>query len=271
MAIEPGTPPTHEIVTHLGRVWRRGAEIRESIVLRDCPPGWIRHNPTGPAGDVPSSAATRMLWTDPTSPLTSRDVAAARDALLALGVARAFVWLSPLAWSEETDALLAAAGATRWPWVEYPVLVRAASPMRTDRGREFMIRRIDANEAPDVLDRLAAQYPPESTTAAVQAIEREFAEFFAAFAADRPIALSALIPDGSFAYLGWMGTLPEFRSRGAQTALIAARVNRAAELGARWCVSETNTVAATSLRNLQRCGFGVALRWHVYSWQPGTP
>lgn len=264
-------PSIPEVVTHLGRVWRRGAEIRDSIVVRDCPPGWIRHAPDQPPGDVPSAAATRVLWADPTSPLTQRDVMAARDSLRALGVPRAFAWLSPLAWSAGVDVLLAEAGAKRWPHVEYPILVRAASPMRTDRGREFTIRRIVATEAAGVLERLAAQYPPDSVAAAVQAIERGFAEFHGAFVGDLPVALSAFIPDGAFAYLGWMGTLSEFRGRGAQAALIAARVGRAAELGARWCVSETNTVAGTSLRNLQRNGFDVAMNWHVYSWESGSP
>lgn len=264
-------PPTIDIITHLGRVWRRGAEIRDSIVVRDCPPGWIRHAPGQAPGEVPSSAATRVLWTDPSVPLTRCDVMAARDALRALGVRRAFAWLSPLAWNDGVDVLLAEAGATRWPHVEYPILVRAASPLRTERGRDFTIRRIVATEAAGVLERLAAQYPPDSVAAAVQAIERGFAEFYGAFVGDLPVALSALIPDGAYAYLGWMGTLSEFRGRGAQAALIAARVGRAAELGARWCVSETNTVAATSLRNLRRHGFGVAMNWHVYSWESGSP
>ncbi len=61
----------------------------------------------------------------------------------------------------------------------------------------------------------------------------------------------------AWAHLGWAGTSPAFRRRGAQSALIAARVSRAAELGATWCTSETINAPGmdTSYRNLQRCGF----------------
>jgi GNAT superfamily N-acetyltransferase len=55
--------------------------------------------------------------------------------------------------------------------------------------------------------------------------------------------------------VGWLGiasTLAEFRGRGAQSALLAARVARAHRLGLRLLVTETET----SYGNVLRAGFG---------------
>jgi GNAT superfamily N-acetyltransferase len=101
------------------------------------------------------------------------------------------------------------------------------------------------------------------------------AEFFGAFDGAKPVGFAGLLmdretlPDGRVSvhgYLGWTGTDPEHRGRGAQSALIAARLARAAALGAHWCVSETNTAADASLRNLLRAGFTPAAEWAVYRW-----
>lgn len=271
------------LAAHVGRVWRRGALCRDGVVLRDLgigeDAGWIRHAPGKPPGDVPSAAATRVMWTSSTAPLSDADVAAAHAALRDLGVERAYVWLSPLACNERVDTLLAQAGATLCADAAYPSLVRAATAMRVDRGREFVVRRIGKDEAAGVFARIAPWYGTDGIPAALQGIERGFAEFHAAFvgadegAGDgddgsmKPVSMGAIIPDGAFAYLGWMGTDPAFRGRGAQAALIAARVNRAVELGAAWCTSETSSVVATSLRNLERAGFVTGLVWRVYRWE----
>jgi GNAT superfamily N-acetyltransferase len=260
------------VAAHVGRVWRRGAECRDAIILRDCPPGWIRHDPNRPPGDVPSNAATRVMWTNLTAPLRDTDITTSRDELRRLQVSRAYIWLSPQAWNESADTLLARAGANPWPDVEYPTLVRRAIPFTTDRGREFTIRRISLDEAPAIFAHVMPWYGKDGIPAALQGIERGFAEFHVAFQQSTdgsvPISIGAIIPDGDFAYLGWMGTDPAFRGKGAQAALIAARVGRAAELGATWCTSETSSAVSTSLNNLQRAGFEVALRWRVYCWNP---
>lgn len=260
------------VAAHIGRAWKRGAQCRTGIILRDCPPGWIRHDPTRPPGDVPATAATRVMWTTSTTPLRDADIAPAHTALRELGVTRAYAWLSPLAWDESADALLASVGANPWPHVEYPTLVRRATPFTTDRGRDFTIRRLTLDEAPAIFAHAMPWYGKDGIPAALQGIERGFAEFHAAFhqgpGGPIPISIGAIIPDGDFAYLGWMGTDPAFRGKGAQAALIAARVARAAELGATWCASETSSTVSTSLNNLQRAGFEVALQWRVYRWDP---
>jgi GNAT superfamily N-acetyltransferase len=62
---------------------------------------------------------------------------------------------------------------------------------------------------------------------------------FVAYADDEPAAVGVVYVDGDVAWLGAGATRPAFRRRGGQSALLAARVARALELGARTLVTET--------------------------------
>jgi GNAT superfamily N-acetyltransferase len=61
------------------------------------------------------------------------------------------------------------------------------------------------------------------------------------------------------AYLSFAGTLPEHRGKGAQNALLAARIRRAAGLGCDVVVTETGERRgdrpSNSYRNILRAGF----------------
>ncbi len=78
------------------------------------------------------------------------------------------------------------------------------------------------------------------------------------------IAIGALRRCGDIGYLANAATLPDARGRGAQTALIALRAQRAAELDCRWLASDTRC-ATGSERNLRRAGFELAA--HVQRWR----
>jgi GNAT superfamily N-acetyltransferase len=56
---------------------------------------------------------------------------------------------------------------------------------------------------------------------------------------DEPVAAGALYAAGGAGWLALGATRPAHRGRGAQPALIAARIRRAAELGCRLVVAET--------------------------------
>jgi GNAT superfamily N-acetyltransferase len=82
---------------------------------------------------------------------------------------------------------------------------------------------------------------------------------FAAFDGDEPVATGAMFVAAELGWLGMGATLPSHRGLGAQTALLAARVTLAAELGLALVVTETG-VARTgmpgpSYRNILRAGF----------------
>lgn len=82
---------------------------------------------------------------------------------------------------------------------------------------------------------------------------------FAAFDGEAPAATGALFVTGSVGWLGAAGTLPDFRRRGAQGALLAARIAAGSEAGCETLVTETGEPVSgrpgNSYRNLVRAGF----------------
>jgi GNAT superfamily N-acetyltransferase len=81
-------------------------------------------------------------------------------------------------------------------------------------------------------------------------------------------AFGALFVDGVAAYLGPAGTRDAYRRRGGQTALIAARLNRAAEVGCEHAFAETyKRILATSYNNLLRGGFTHTYSCPIYVWE----
>jgi GNAT superfamily N-acetyltransferase len=62
---------------------------------------------------------------------------------------------------------------------------------------------------------------------------------YLAFDGETPAAGGALFVKGDVGWLGIASTLPAYRRRGAQGALIARRIRDAAESGCRWVVTET--------------------------------
>jgi len=82
---------------------------------------------------------------------------------------------------------------------------------------------------------------------------------FVAFDGDEPAGCGALYVDGSVGWLGIGATRPQFRRRGAQNAILAARIGRAAELGASTVTTETGVLDGErpnqSYRNILRAGF----------------
>ena len=78
---------------------------------------------------------------------------------------------------------------------------------------------------------------------------------FAAWDGDEPAGSGMLYADGEWGWLGVGSTRPDRRGRGAQGALLAARIDRARELGVRRLVTETGSEAGPSYRNIVRAGF----------------
>ena len=82
---------------------------------------------------------------------------------------------------------------------------------------------------------------------------------FLAWDQGRPVAAAAFSRHGTVAVIGGAATLPRARGRGAQTALLHHRLNRAAEAGALAAVA-TAAPGSASARNLARAGFTMVAR-----------
>jgi GNAT superfamily N-acetyltransferase len=82
---------------------------------------------------------------------------------------------------------------------------------------------------------------------------------FAAFDGDAPVATGAVFVTGGVGWFGLAATLPEHRGRGAQSAILAARIRAAAEAGCTEVVTETGELLegkpSSSYRNILRAGF----------------
>ena len=184
----------------------------------------------------------------------------------AAGVKRLFAWLSPGPEMDTVRSWLTRAGfSPRMQWNRYPTLVRASlepAPFRTDlsvreaRGTDLAA----AHEA--VGDMMWGEY------------ERSFGKdgfaHFMAFDGARPVAIGALAVFEGLGYLNAAKTAESDRNRGAQSALIAARIAKARELGCTTLVVDTMTMLEHSLRNLERAGFRVAYEKEIYEWSAET-
>lgn len=182
-----------------------------------------------------------------------------------LGVPRFFVFIAPDSENEASPGFLAERGFSRWPWTEYPTLVRPCGDV-PEAPTTLEVRLATGADAVH-REALEAIYGNAKSAAGfVRTLGRPELGNFLAFSGERPVAAGFLRVRGAYGYLGSAATHPEFRGRGAQSALIAARVRRATELGCSWCISETLTMLTTSLGNLRRAGFEEAFRWNVYGW-----
>jgi hypothetical protein len=84
---------------------------------------------------------------------------------------------------------------------------------------------------------------------------------FLAFDGERPVATGTLFVDGEAAWLGFGATLASHRGRGAQGAILGARIETALQTGAKLISTETGiphpNEAGPSFKNIQRAGFRV--------------
>jgi len=94
---------------------------------------------------------------------------------------------------------------------------------------------------------------------------------FLVFDGARPVATGLLYTSGNTAWMGWGATLVKWRRRGAHSALIAARIRRAADLGAKWiaCATMEPTPGrpSRSYRNLLKQGFEPAYLRPIWVWE----
>jgi GNAT superfamily N-acetyltransferase len=89
----------------------------------------------------------------------------------------------------------------------------------------------------------------------LQSLGRPGVQHFAAYAQNQIIATAALAHFEDMAYLTYACTAESFRRRGAQSALIAARIAAADRLGCQLITCQTLTMLEDSFANLQRAGF----------------
>jgi GNAT superfamily N-acetyltransferase len=166
--------------------------------------------------------------------------------------------VAPEAEPSELPSWLEARGfAPGYAWMKFSRPVGPAPRVETD----LQVAEIGPEQAEAFGRVVAAAYglPEELVGLSSVVVGRPGWHCFMAFADDAPAGAAALHAQDGVGWLGFAGTVPELRGRGAQNALLAARLARAAELGLALLVTETGERLpdrpSNSYRNIQRNGF----------------
>jgi GNAT superfamily N-acetyltransferase len=132
-----------------------------------------------------------------------------------------------------------------------------------------IVRATDA--AADEFVRVAAKsyrLDPQAASWLRASIGRRGREHFLALAGEKPIGTGAMVVFDGVAAFGYDATLPSYRRRGSQSALIAHRLDRAAHLGCHLATAEAWLFKSGKLdqsaRNYIRCGFELAYTVRVF-------
>jgi hypothetical protein len=175
------------------------------------------------------------------------------------GIRNWIVQLAPGA--DALSHLLAARGFERHPrtWAKF-VFAGELPEARTD----LEIREIDRRhaEAFGEIARTAFELPTPAGPWIAGIVGRPRFRTFMAFDNDKPVACGTVYIDGNTSWLGFGATLASHRKRGAQSAILAARIRASRDAGATLISTETGIPhydeAGPSFKNIQRAGFRVA-------------
>jgi GNAT superfamily N-acetyltransferase len=115
------------------------------------------------------------------------------------------------------------------------------------------------------------EWPDEMKHWFANLAERKCWKTYLAFHGDNPVATASLYVKDDCGWLSFASTLPDYRGKGAQTALIAKRIQDAAELGCKVLTVETaednEQKRSQSLQNIQKMGFEVAFIRPNFIWK----
>lgn len=168
----------------------------------------------------------------------------------AQNVDRFFVWLSPGPDLELIREWLGALAFVKVPWTRYPTLLHDGQTA-VPAPNHLTVREVGADEVDSARSSLGEAMMEGYT----ESVGINGFHHYMAFDSGRPIAVAALVQFEDIGYLTYAGTAESDRRRGAQSALIAHRVEQARALGCAHIVSQTLTMLTDSLANLQRAGF----------------
>jgi hypothetical protein len=193
-------------------------------------------------------------------PASEEDVEAVCDFYRAAG-AQFYLQLSPDAQPPELAQWVSRRGFTPgYAWAKFRRGTQPLPPSDTDlrierigpeRGRDFGRVFVEGYGTPEFLGEWLAAVPG-----------RPGWYCYLAFDGDEPAASAALYAGGRLGWFGFAATLPAFRRRGAQSALLAARIRDGAALGCEVLITETGERLrdrpSNSYRNIERSGFEFA-------------
>ena len=212
---------------------------------------------------LPASAivVNRVLGLGLAAPATRAEVDAIVSAYRDAGVEQYFVQVHPAAGPPELASWLRDAGLradrgwqkfARDPIaVEVPATDLSVREIGRENGDAFAAIVCNAFDLGDAAMPWLAKLPG-----------RDGWHFFMSFAGDEPAGVGGLFVRDGVGWTDYGATAPEFRRRGSQGAVMAARLERALELGCRRVFTCTGVAVPGdpqhSYKNIQRAGFSEA-------------
>ncbi|WP_271898444.1 hypothetical protein [Candidatus Phyllobacterium onerii] len=139
------------------------------------------------------------------------------------------------------------------------------------RNSDLSVRSVKPHDAMSFGDVVQKGFglPSASSAWFARLVARPKWSTYLAYEGTLPVAAGALFVDGNWAWLGIDATLPDYRGRGAQTSLIARRIQDGLANGVGGFTAETGQPEATkenmhiSFRNYLKAGFVRAyVRWN---------
>jgi GNAT superfamily N-acetyltransferase len=212
------------------------------------------------APKIPVSYFNRVIGLGVQAPATEADVDALVTRFKAAGVADWWIHLNPAARPAALGDWLVARGFAQPPRRSWAKFLRGPDA-RHAPAKDLAVRPATPGDAAQLGELICKAYgmPPSLGSWFGALIGRPGWNVLLAETGGRAVATGSVFVDGATAWLGIGATLAEFRNRGAQTALLAERINLAAAHGCTALATETGESIAgepnPSLENIRRAGF----------------
>ena len=222
---------------------------------------------------IPIGMFNRVVGLGTARAAANEDIAAIVAFYEAAGIAQSVVQLPPATEVAPLTEWLAAAGyAPRRRWVKLwhdledipdPATSLRIERIGPDRAADFAAVCLAAFEMPDDLAPLLGPI-----------VGAPGWSHYVGYDGDEAVTAGALYVEDGLGWLGWGSTLESHRGRGGQSAIFAARMRDARELGCRMVVTETGEEDEQdpvnhSYRNMVRLGFRLA--YPRRNWVRATP
>jgi GrpB-like predicted nucleotidyltransferase (UPF0157 family)/GNAT superfamily N-acetyltransferase len=118
----------------------------------------------------------------------------------------------------------------------------------------------------------AFDFPAELSGLFEHLMEDENWKHYMAFEDSKPVATGSVYFSGDTAWIGFAATNPNYRGRGAQAAILEARINEARNRRCKWIAVETGEDTSEhdvpSYRNMLRYGFRMLYKRPNYVFEP---
>lgn len=136
---------------------------------------------------------------------------------------------------------------------------------------ELKVREINAEEGKIFAEIVCSVFdmPFELTPLISSVTGKKNWKHFMAYDKDKPVATGTVFIHGDTAWNCFAATLPEYRGKGAQGALIAKRIKAAREAGCKYITSETH-IDNESYRNLLRYGYKILYERPNFVFDPSA-